>query len=126
MSKVDKIKIFLASPSDVKTERRHVQKVIEEINRTITSAQGVVLEIICSENAFPGYGKDGQAILNDQIGDMQEYELFIGIMWNRLGTPTPRARSGTVEEFERAVKTLKDKGKPHICFYFRQVSSNFR
>lgn len=121
MPQVEKLKIFLASPSDVPTERRHVGKVIEEINRTVAANKGIVLEVVSSANAFPSYGKDGQAILNEQIGNMQEYELFIGIMWNRIGTPTPRAKSGTVEEFGRAVKALVRKGKPQVWFYFREA-----
>ena len=124
MSKKETIKIFLASPSDVKTERRYVKQTIDEINRTIAPDKGVILDVVSSERSFPGYGKDGQAILNDQIGNMQEYELFIGIMWNRIGTPTPRAISGTVEEFDRADKAFRRKAKPQIWFYFRQLSGN--
>lgn len=124
MPQVEKLKIFLASPGDVDTERRHVVKVVEEINRTVASALGVVLEVISSKNAFPGYGKDGQAILNDQIGDMKEYELFIGIMWNRIGTPTPRAKSGTVEEFTRAVRALTRRKRLEVWFYFRQAAAH--
>ncbi|MEH2461071.1 hypothetical protein [Nostoc sp.] len=125
MPQVEKLKIFLASPSDVATERRHVKKVIEEINQTVAADKGIVLEVVSSEKAFPSYGKDGQAILNEQIGKMQEYELFIGIMWNRIGTPTPRAKSGTAEEFGRAVKTLIRKGKPQVWFYFREAPAYF-
>lgn len=124
MPQVEKLKIFLASPGDVDTERRHVVKVVEEINRTVAAALGVVLEVISSKNAFPGYGKDGQAILNEQIGNMKEYELFIGIMWNRIGTPTPRAKSGTVEEFTRAVRALMRRKKPEVWFYFRQAAAH--
>jgi hypothetical protein len=45
-------------------------------------------------------------------------------MWDRLGTPTPRAESGTVEEFERAVEASAQNGQPDIWFYFRQAASN--
>ncbi len=119
MPQVEKLKIFLASPGDVPTERRHVGKVIDELNRTVAADKGVYFEVTSSENAFPGYGKDGQAILNEQIGKMQEYDLFIGIMWSRIGTPTPRAKSGTAEEFGRAVQALRRKKKPEVWFYFR-------
>ncbi|MEH2421744.1 MAG: hypothetical protein V7K48_12730 [Nostoc sp.] len=124
MAQVEKLKIFLASPSDVATERRYVEKVKDEINRTVAAYKGIVLDIVSSANAFPSYGKDGQAILNEQIGKMQEYELFIGIMWNRIGTPTPRAKSGTAEEFARAVRSLMRKGKPQVWFYFREAPSH--
>jgi hypothetical protein len=121
MPQVEKLKIFLASPGDVSTERRYVVEVVEEVNRLVAADKGIVFEVVRSEkNVFPGYGKDGQAILNDQIAKMQEYELFIGVMWNRIGTKTPRAKSGTVEEFGRAVGALRRKGKPQIWFYFRQ------
>jgi hypothetical protein len=120
MPQVEKIKIFLASPSDVSKERNYLDEVIDEINRTIANSKGVELDVVRSENAFPGYGQDGQAVLNQQIGNMKEYALFVGIMWNRIGTPTPRAESGTVEEFERAVKCWQKNGQPEIWFYFRQ------
>jgi hypothetical protein len=119
MSKIEEIKIFLASPSDVPTERRHVGKVIDELNRTVAADKGVHFVVTRSENAFPGYGKDGQAILNEQIGIMQNYDLFVGIMWSRIGTPTPRSQSGTVEEFGRAVQSWRRKRKPQVWFYFR-------
>jgi len=125
MLQVEKLKIFLASPSDAPTERRYVVEVVEEVNRLVAGDRGVVLEVVRSEkNVFPGYGTDGQDILNKQIANMQEYELFIGIMWNRIGTKTPRARSGTVEEFGRAVSTLRRKGKPQVWFYFRQAAAH--
>src|SRR5919199_2239638 len=125
MPQVEELKIFLASPSDVPTEKdRYVDQVIDEMNRTVASDKGVVLKVFRSgKNTFPSYGEDGQAVVNEQIGKMGDYSLFIGIMWNRIGTATPRAESGTVEEFELAVKAFKKKGQPQIWFYFRQSAA---
>jgi NB-ARC domain len=121
MAKVDQLLIFLASPGDVPKERRYVSEVVDDLNRTIASQKGIVLQVVRWENdAFPGYGKDAQALINEQIAAMAKYSLFVGIMWNRLGTPTPRAASGTVEEFERAVAALAQHGQPAIWFYFRE------
>ncbi|MYD31374.1 MAG: DUF4062 domain-containing protein, partial [Nitrospira sp. SB0661_bin_20] len=53
----------------------------------------------------PGFGKDPQDVINKQISDA--YDIFIGIMWTRFGTPTPRAGSGTEEEFLRAYDRYK-------------------
>ncbi|MEG4301749.1 hypothetical protein [Microcoleus sp. D3_18a_C4] len=121
MPQVKLLKIFLASPGDVVRERNYVIEVIDEINRTIAPSKGVRLEVVRSEeNVFPGYNPEGgQAVLNAQIANMEKYALFVGIMWNRVGTPTPRADSGTIEEFERAVEALESKGQPQIWFYFR-------
>jgi hypothetical protein len=124
MPQVEKLKIFLASPGDVAKERGYVEQVIAEINRTIAPSKGIILEVVRWEkNTFPGYGKDAQALINEQIARMKEYELFVGIMWNRVGTKTPRAESGTIEEFERAVTAFKRKGQPEIWFYFRQSAA---
>lgn len=123
MPKVEKVKIFLASPSDVPTERGYVEQVIKDINDTIASSQDIVFEIVHSGKAYPGLGKDGQTVLNKQIGRMKEYKLFVGIMFNRIGTKTKRAISGTVEEFHRATRSLKDNKQPDIWFYFRKQNT---
>jgi hypothetical protein len=125
MQQVEVLKIFLASPGDVVRERNYVREVIDEINLTIAPSKGVRLEVVRSEeNVFPGYNPEGgQAVLNAQIANMEEYALFVGIMWNRVGTPTPRAESGTVEEFERAIVAFERKKQPHIWFYFRQSAA---
>ena len=55
-------------------------------------------------NAYPGFGTDPQGVVNEEIGD--DYEIFIGPLWSRFGTPTPRAFSGTQEEFERVYESV--------------------
>jgi predicted sugar kinase len=123
MPQLELLKIFLASPSDVATERRYVEEVIKEINDTVASSQGIEIKVVHSGKTYPGFGQDGQTVLNQQLGTMKEYELFIGIMWNRIGTKTARAPSGTVEEFERAVRSFKRNEQPQIWFYFRQAGA---
>lgn len=126
MPQVEKLLIFLASPGDVPTERRYVEEIVADLNRTVASAKDIVLQVVRWENdVFPGYGMDAQALINAQIAEMAKYTLFVGIMWNRLGTPTPRAISGTVEEFERAVEAHIQNGRPEIWFYFRESASKF-
>lgn len=126
MPQVEKLSVFLASPGDVPSERRYVEEIVADLNRTVAPDKGVVLQVVrWEDDAFPGYGQDAQAIINAQIAEMSKYALFVGIMWNRLGTPTPRAVSGTVEEFERAVDAFKQKRQPEIWFYFRQSASKF-
>lgn len=120
MPQLEQLKIFLASPSDVATERRYVEEVIKEINDTVASSKGILLEVVHSGKTYPGFGQDGQTVINKQIGNMREYDLFVGIMWSRVGTRTARAPSGTIEEFQRAVRSFKRNERPQIWFYFRQ------
>jgi WD40 repeat protein len=117
------IKIFLASPSDVEEGREAVKTVINEINNS-GIAKNVTLELTSSDNLNPGHDNaDGgaQGVINDQIGNMKEYNLFVAIMWKSIGTPTKNATSGTVEEYKLAFKSLRDKGQPDIWFYFREL-----
>jgi hypothetical protein len=120
MPQLEPLTIFLASPSDVARERCYVDEVIEEINDTVASSLGIVLKVVHSGKTYPGFGQDGQTVLNKQIGNMKEYALFVGIMWSRIGTKTARAPSGTVEEFQRAVRSFNRNERPDIWFYFRQ------
>lgn len=124
MPKIEKLKIFLASPADVARERKSVHSVVDELNQTTAPALDITLEVIDSSRAFPGLGKDGQAIINEQLGDMQEYALMVVIFWKRIGTPTRRDISGTVEELNRAIKSFRRKRKPAIWIYFSNAPFN--
>lgn len=49
----------------------------------------------------PDIGESPQDVINQQVGN--DYDIFLGVMWSRFGTPTASADSGTEEEFQRAV-----------------------
>ena len=124
---VELISIFLASPGDVAEERQLARDVIDEINRTTGRDRSFRLEVTgWDTDSFASYGNDGQSLINDQIGQMEDYELFVGILWNRFGSPTPRADSGTEEEFNRAEESHRRIHQPNIMFYFCQRPTNLR
>lgn len=112
-------KVFLASPGDVEEERQLVKKVIDEINNGGYLSSGSKLELITWQtHTYPSIGVDAQEVINEQIDD--DYDIFIGLMWNRFGTPTNRSESGTKEEFERAFKKNKSNPKSaEVFFYFK-------
>ncbi len=119
------VTIFLASPGDVQAERDAAREILEELNRVTARQKNIHFDIVGWEtDAYPGFGGDGQQVLNNEIGDMTQYDLFVGIMWNKFGSPTPRAGSGTVEEFERAFATYTTTGTPDIAFYFKNQPAN--
>jgi len=61
--------------------------------------------------------EDAQSVINEQIGE--DYDIFIGILWKRFGTPTNRGASGTVEEFGRAYqRALENPDGIRVMFYF--------
>jgi hypothetical protein len=119
MRTIEQIRVFLASPGDVSDEREAARVVFETLNRTLGDDKQVQFKVVgWDTDSIPAYGSDAQDLVNKQIGAMEDYDLFIGIMWNRFGGPTPRAGSGTEEEFNRAVDSLEQSGAPWIMFYF--------
>lgn len=115
------LRVFVASPGDVSEERDALSKLISELNLTISVVapeKEVSLEVVRWEtHAFPSAGRP-QAVINEQIG---KYDIFIGIMWTRFGTPSGVAESGTEEEFNRAYESWRQHGRPQIMFYFCQA-----
>jgi hypothetical protein len=91
------------------------------LNRTIAPAQGVTLEVVRWEtHATPDLGSRAQEVLNRQFGS---FEIFVGIMWKRFGTPTATAGSGTEEEF-RSARLAHSRGAcKALLFYFCEAPS---
>jgi hypothetical protein len=114
------LRVFLSSPGDLAKEREIFKSVVEEINRILSGSE-VRLELLMWEtNTVPSIGKDPQSIINEQIGD--DYDIFVGVMWTRFGTSTPRAGSGTEEEFNRAYERLiSNPTQSRILFYFKDA-----
>ena len=95
------LSVFVASPSDVDDERNRLEEIIRELNTAWSRELEVRLDLVRWEtHAYPSFGEDAQAVINDQIPD--DFDIFVGLMWYRFGTPTGRAGSGTIEEFQRA------------------------
>jgi methyl-accepting chemotaxis protein len=113
-------RIFIASPSDVNEERNIVRSIVDEIN-TNNNIKNIKLNVIGWEDStFPSIGEDAQDVINGQIND--DYDILLGILWSRMGTPTKRDISGTKEEFERAYnRFLIDKQSINIMMYFKNA-----
>ena len=112
-------KCFIASPSDTEKERDICEKVFTEVNRNLGNIYNFRIESLRWENDVrPSFGTDGQDVINKQIGN--DYELFIGIMYKKFGTPTSNAGSGTEEEFNNAYDRYSKNGENciEIMFYF--------
>lgn len=111
-------RLFLASPGNVHEEREGVIRAVERINRSLGASFGTTIEVFRWEtNARPGMGRS-QAVINAQAGPMSEFDIFVGILGARFGTPSGVAGSGTEEEFDRAYASWVDNKQPAIMLYF--------
>jgi hypothetical protein len=117
----DVLSLFLASPGDVAEERLRVAEVVTNWNRAWSRELSLRLELVrWEDDAFPGIDDDAQAVINRQVPT--DWDIFVGIMWARFGTPTGRAGSGTEEEFERALTRHREPAQTiSILFYFKDA-----
>lgn len=119
---ITKYKLFLASPSDLIEEREATSEVINELNITHGAKNGYVLELRKWEtHAVPGIASNHvQELINEDVG--QDYDIFIGMLWTKFGTPTNDAESGTEEEFNIAYqKYLTNSNLVKVLFYFKNA-----
>lgn len=104
MKDIKQIKIFISCPGDITDELNSIDVIVKEINKTFGEFSNFSIQIVhWDEDTYTDIGKDGQEVINNQI----DYDILIGILWMRLGTPTKRDKSGTVEEINRAISNPK-------------------
>ena len=118
------IRIFASSPADLSTERQALASAVQELNTTIHALlpeKGIALELVAWEtDTHPDIGTGPQAVIDGQLSD--ECDIFVGMMWKRFGTPTPKWGSGTEQEFRSAYSGWKTSGRPaHVLFYFSET-----
>jgi hypothetical protein len=110
-------RVVVASPSDVFDTRRAVFDGIHELNRALEAQKISIRGLGWEEYVTPGVGSDTQNVINEQL--LREYDILIAVFGTKLGTPTPNAPSGTVEEIEHAIaNTESPLGQYRVQVYF--------
>ncbi|MBA4311464.1 MAG: hypothetical protein C0417_02425 [Chlorobiaceae bacterium] len=120
---INKYRILVASPSDVRDERESMDEVIDELNITYGNKANKIIELIKWEtHSAPAVSEASpQDIIDKDLGT--DYDLFIGILWKKFGTPTKECESGTEQEFRNAYSRFKrDPKSLQILFYFKTAS----
>ena len=111
---------MIGCPGDVEDEVQVAQKVISRWTSLHAEQNGVVLiPIYWTTNSYPKQGAHPQAILNDQLASKSD--MLIGIFGSRIGSPTERAKSGTIEEIEEHIKASKP-----VMLFFRRFNDTSR
>lgn len=115
---IEYIRVFLASPGDVCPERNSVKAILQDINETFLLDKGLALELVTyEEDTFPDYGDHAQYLIDKQISE--DNEIIIVIFWSTLGYKIPNNLTGTLHEFNEAIKSYNKRGYPRIMLYFK-------
>jgi hypothetical protein len=119
-----KLYLFVSSPADCSVYRSVVRSVIQQVNKT-EAARRAQLQIkpILWEDMPPGPAEPNnlQLRINEIMKNygLNRYHIYVGMMSHRIGTPTSKALSGTIEEFQGAIASRRRSGLPQeILFYF--------
>ena len=108
-------KVMIASPSDVSEERDIVRQEIYKWNAINSDSRKIILLPVGWEtHSAPEMGERPQEIINKQI--LGDCDLLVGIFWTRLGTPTGKYDSGTVEEIFEHI----NKQKPAMLYFSKK------
>lgn len=104
------LQMLVSAPSDVSdADLRAVQQTLNRWNfregRRFSQGPVTVIPLSWTETAYSEFGIRPQESLNRQLVD--EADLVLAMFADRLGTPTGKAESGTVEEMERMLKAGK-------------------
>jgi len=119
MQPVNLVRVFIASPSDVTPERDAAVQVIYEWNAAFSLGQRAAIEAVRMEtHAEAALGRHPQELINRQLLDC--CDLLIAIFWSKLGSPTPTAVSGTVDEIEEFCRL---KGSENVLLFFADKDS---
>lgn len=103
--------------SDVSKEIVLVKQAVDQWNLTIgLDADWFVRFSHWKTDATPDLSDRGQGVINRQIID--KADILVAILWNRFGTPTGKAKSGTEEEIRRAIQQDK-----RVFLYFSNMTS---
>ena len=117
---LQRIRVFLSSPSDVQPERERCEAIVRAVNAEL---EGLDLEVARWEDGV----YRASSTFQDQIDRPGDCDLVVCLFWRRLGTPLPEhysrpdgtPRSGTEYEFEQALESAseRDDGLPDIFVY---------
>lgn len=103
---------MIASPGDVPEEREIIRQVIHDWNDVNAALSKVMLTPVGWEtHSAPELGVRPQELINKHV--LSDCDILIGVFWTRLGTPTGKASSGSVEEIMEHVQA----GKPAMIYF---------
>ena len=116
---VDILTIFVSGPSDVDSEKAALRHVVADLSDRLMRTHKVTLRVVgWPEDIRPGVNIDAQAEIQRQLG--ADFDIYLGILGTRFGTPTRNAGSGTEDEFEQSVTQLRrDSRSLRVLFYFK-------
>lgn len=123
------IRVFVSCPGDVEEEKKVVEELCQLVNNQLSQQNCPLLFQVCEWKQIIGeHGDRPQEIINNRI----IYDIYLGIFWNRFGTPTGELNqktgeefgSGTEEEYYLALKKREQNKEAMLMYVFFKKQSD--
>lgn len=110
------IRVFISSPGDVDTERRIADQTLDRLQAEFLG-RAELRKILWERQPL-----SATAGFQEQIADPADTDVFVCVLWSRLGTRLPgggvgAGRTGTEYEFEQAFAAYREARRPEILVY---------
>ena len=127
---IRKVKVFISSPNDLSAEREICKRVIDELNKVLPKENNAWIDAYFWEEQPQAVG---MGLPQGRLDSPSKYDLYIGMLGKRFGSPTgeidpetgEKIKSGTEQEFKEAYREWKaSNGKrPEIKFLRKKVKA---
>src|ERR1700733_6869973 len=110
------VQVFISSPAGVETEKAIAASEIQALSAQLAGSGQPGLTIIAwPHDIAAGSATYGQSVINRQTAEL---DILLCIIGSRMGTRTPRANSGTEEEFDRAINDVVLGRRVQVLLFF--------
>jgi len=116
------IRVFLASPSGLQSEREHFKKVVWEFNeKRAIPADHVFIPVMFEQ--IPGGAEQAQKRINRRIEDC---DYCVAMFWNDLGSPpevdSPDGSASVTDgEYRKALELIKQGSMKEAVMLFKDI-----
>lgn len=106
--------LFLSGPSDVQRYTDLARVIVSHWNSVSAKKEvpTIILPVVWMQDVAGGVGEEPQHYINIEL---DKCDLLFAIFWARLGTPTTKHASGSVEEIKRFTQ---QKGGERVALFF--------
>src|SRR5690606_3845769 len=117
MKTLKQYRLLISCPSDCEEFKDTVVHMLSITNHFCETFLGARIEhIYYKENVPTGTASEAQEVISRNVRG--EFDIYGGLFWSRLGTPTAGYKSGAVEELEIAYEMNQSSGQVGIHVYF--------
>lgn len=111
--------VFISCPSDCEAYKDvvvHTLGVVSSVLEKLISVR--IKPIYYKTDISAGASQSTQEVINPKV--LGQYDIYVGLFWTRVGTPTERYASGTVEELYSALEQKKEGRVVEVHLYFSE------